>query len=486
LGGEICLLDWGSPTTVKSTANKERLNPHYDDTCHVSNVVIKDMMHPKAPPPDLVDYQGLAVSPPNRRLPVHTMMGGSVKLVLSHQSELTSDRLWQRLTLLEGNELVRPLNPYVKDPILKDIHDIPQVCAAIQDNWRDLSLNRLTAWHLQQCLQKRLDDIHQGKVRRHAGSIDILVTGCEVSLWVGEQFAENLQKAFPKLYTKAISSNKLLGLFGQDLSIPCVGYPMSEKTHDMSNVIVIIVSHSGGTFAPLACSNLLQSMTKHIFVVSSEWDTQIGKQLRSIHTSEDVISSRIFSTDVGVRPAEPCSVSVVATHQLLTQIFQHICLTILQNVDYRHLSGAVISQYDLQVLETLNRDNIYALEDIVGMDCTGYTQKSDTTNSLRAVGDIWAEHILEQAKAYLMSFIYIFITVTSGYPLITGIAKAAGLTTDWAFYISELDFCSHLIEDFFKLIYANLTLCLFCLMQLVSLIVAFTFGCRRSIYFYFD
>ena len=28
-------------------------------------------------------------------------------------------------------------------------------------------------------------------------------------------------------------------------------------------------------------------------------------------------------TGIGVRPAEPCSVSVVATHQLLTQIFEH-------------------------------------------------------------------------------------------------------------------------------------------------------------------
>ncbi len=45
-----------------------------------------------------------------------------------------------------------------------------------------------------------------------------------------------------------------------------------------------------------------------------------GKQLRSMY-SDDLLSSRIFSTEVGVRPAEPCSVSVVATHQLLTVSF---------------------------------------------------------------------------------------------------------------------------------------------------------------------
>jgi len=366
------------------------------------------------------------------------MDGGKLKLVLLHQNAaITSRKLWQRMTLLEGNELIRPLMIDSHDPILKDIQDIPRVCAAIQDNWRDLSLNRLTAWHLQQCLQKRLDEIISGKIKRRKGSIDVLVTGCEVSLWVGEQFASDLQKAFPRLFVQATSSNKLLGLFGQELSIPCVGYPMSEDTHDMNDVIVIIVSHSGGTFSPLACSNLLQSMTKNIFVVSSEWDTQIGKQLRSIHSNKEIISSRIFSTDVGVRPAEPCSVSVAATHQLLTQLFQHISLTILSNPDYRRATGAVITDYDLQVLETLNRDNIYALEDIVGMDCTCHKQDSQANSELRRVGDIWSEHILEQAKAYLMSFIYIVITVTTGYPLISGIAITSGMTTDWAFYITR-------------------------------------------------
>ena len=36
--------------------------------------------------------------------------------------------------------------------------------------------------------------------------------------------------------------------------------------------IVLIVSHSGGTFAPLAISNLMPSMTSNIFAVTSEWD----------------------------------------------------------------------------------------------------------------------------------------------------------------------------------------------------------------------
>ena len=121
-----------------------------------------------------------------------------------------------------------------------------------------------------------------------------------------------------------------------------------------SSPIVMIVSHSGGTFGPLACSNLLQSFSSSIFVVTSEWDTQVGKQLRSMY-SDDLLSSRIFSTGCGVRPAEPCSVSVVATHQLLTNIFEHICVSIISEPSFRHVSGAVITELDLQILERCNQ-----------------------------------------------------------------------------------------------------------------------------------
>ena len=114
-----------------------------------------------------------------------------------------------------------------------------------------------------------------GNIKCKGNTVDILVTGCEVSLWVAEQFCADLQKSFPQLFVKCVSSNKLLGLFGQELAMPCEGFPYSAKTLDMkgdSDPIVIIVSHSGGTFGPLACSNLLQSFSSSIFAVTSEWE----------------------------------------------------------------------------------------------------------------------------------------------------------------------------------------------------------------------
>lgn len=265
-----------------------------------------------------------------------------------------------------------------------------------------------------------------------------------MSLWLAEQFACDLQKSFPKLNITSVSSNKLLGLFGQELSIPSVGYPMSHKTTKLDNAIVIIVSHSGGTFSPLAVSNLLNT-NNNVFVVTSEWDSQIGKQLRAAHNEDDhmmlLFNSRVFTTDVGLRPAEPCSVSVAATQQLLTCIFQHIAIIILSNQHYRHASGAVITEHDLRILERCNQDNLHALEEIVGVDYFGNMITKDQAKAekeLRDAGRVWADHILENARAYIITFLYIMATVISGYPLASAIAKGAGLVNSSAWYFVKL------------------------------------------------
>jgi len=139
-------------------------------------------------------------------------------------------------------------------------------------------------------------------------------------------------------------------------------------------------------------------------------------------------------------------VSVVATHQLLTNIFEHICVSIISEPTFRHISGAVITEQDLQILERCNQENIKALEEIVGVDIGGgeiHERRCKTEKELRSAGDLWADHILEGAKAYIMSFIYIIGTVTSGWPLVSGLATAFGLQkSEWAFYIIRfLDAC---------------------------------------------
>jgi len=397
-------------------------------------------------------YKNSPVSKPNRHIVQHELMNGSLHAILFQESKATSSspNIYNRMTHLTRNRFINPLRPECPDPILRDIHDIPKICYSIQNEWKvdkaAKSLNRLTAFNLSRCLRERLEAHIKGAI--HPKAIDILLTGCEVSLWLAEQFASDMQKSFPNLRIEAVSSNKLLGLYGQEIAVPSFGFPDAPETHHLHDTIVIIVSHSGGTFAPLSCSNLLQSKTRNLFVITSEWDTQIGKQLRAMDTLDNsdevhISSSRIFTTEVGIRSAEPCSVSVVATHQLLTNLFEYICVIILSDYRYRQLTNATISEQDLKILETCNQKNIDALCDIIGATVIGEPycgQTSETTMELREAGNLWAEHVLENAKAYIMTFVYIFATVISGNPLVYGIAQLLGFTfSKWIYLIRLLD-----------------------------------------------
>lgn len=377
-------------------------------------------------------------------------MNGKVTAVLYQESKSTKRELLHRMTRLSDNPLIQPLQKSPDDPVLSDIQDIPNVCKNIQDDWHSRrassSLNRLTAFNLSRCLRKRLEQHVNGTVP--SMSVDILLTGCEVSLYLAEQFASDLKKAFPKLCIEAVSSNKLLGLYGQEIAVPSLGFPHSSETRNIHDSIVIIVSHSGGTFGPLACSNLLQSATQNIFVVTSEWDTQIGKQLRMIDesdgTSGHMMNQRIFSTEIGIRPAEPCSVSVAATHQLLTNLFEYLSVIVLSDPRFCRATKAQINEQDIQILERCNQMNINALTEIVGYNVFGYPldRIPPLLNNIHELGNLWSDHILEQARAYIMSFLYVFITVTWGWPLISAIGSASGVAGESVeFFLRFLDSC---------------------------------------------
>eukprot|EP00931_Biecheleriopsis_adriatica_P026260 TRINITY_DN15999_c0_g2_i2.p1 TRINITY_DN15999_c0_g2~~TRINITY_DN15999_c0_g2_i2.p1 ORF type:complete len:1401 (-),score=231.76 TRINITY_DN15999_c0_g2_i2:11-4213(-) len=384
LAGELCLLDWGPGAASTSKHNKG--------------------------------------------LPVHRLMDGKVTLTNTVEGIGLNVKFEKRLVHLEDNPLVVPLPADVTEPIAADINDIPRALAQIQDDWNSCnSLNRLTAWNLSCVLKSRLRKKKEGLLP--ADAVDIVVSGCEVSLWLGEQFAADLSMAFKKLNIKTISSNKVLGLLGQEFAMPQFGHQFSEGSWDLTDTIVLLVSHSGGTFASLNVAKLLQTTTQHLFVVTSEWDTQIGKQLRSMESG--LFQSRIFSTDIGVHPAEPCTISVAATHQLLTQIYEYMASSILSSPDYRQVTGSIMTDQDLAELERCNIDGLVALEDIVGVDRNGrHLPGASSSQELRAKGAHWAKHVLENPIAWILCFLYITGTVISGYPLVSGVSKAAGLPED--------------------------------------------------------
>jgi hypothetical protein len=149
--------------------------------------------------------------------------GPMVDVTIHQESKASRLSARERTTPLEGNEFILPLPEDNDDVVLADLHDIPRALKSIQSKWRGGGLNRLTAWNLGRRLRERLQARVEGKIPVHSGTVDVLITGCEVSLWLGEQFASDLQKAFPKLFIKAVSSNKILGVFGQDMAVPAVG-----------------------------------------------------------------------------------------------------------------------------------------------------------------------------------------------------------------------------------------------------------------------
>ena len=162
----------------------------------------------------------------------------------------------------------------------------------------------------------------------HDGSVDLLISGCEVSLWLGEQFHSDLHRVFPRLKIVTISANKLLGQLGQSFPIPQTNFAFHEGTLDLKDTPVLLVSHSGGTFATLNVSNLLKGYTANLFVVTSEWDTQIARSVRAGRPgavgAKFQLNSYVFTTFCGCRPAEPVTLTAVATHQLLTQILLYV------------------------------------------------------------------------------------------------------------------------------------------------------------------
>ena len=286
----------------------------------------------------------------------------------------------------------------------------------------------MTAWAFASRLHARLG--------RTDGSVDLLITGCEVSLWLGEQFAADVHHAFPRLKVVTISANKLLGQLGQQFPVPQAGSALHAARARLKPMTLTLTSLSPSPFTtpfPLSpppfsspppspftptftftftltftlsspspspsrhphlqnktkpgrfplprrkpffpqerraaadalgrhlrdprvrqhaqgytycgytyfgytycgytyygyayyvrCANMLKAFTSDLFAVTSEWDTQVARVVREglpgDRRKQNIsFMSHVFVTFAGPRLAEPCSVSAVAMHQLLTQ-----------------------------------------------------------------------------------------------------------------------------------------------------------------------
>jgi len=107
----------------------------------------------------------------------------------SRQSPLAA-----RMIMLGGNARVLPLTAATPDPVGFDIGEIPQVLRAVRTSFaQPHALNHACLRAFGRDVARRLA-LKSGKPQQPAASeaLDVLVVGCEVSLWVGEQFASDL------------------------------------------------------------------------------------------------------------------------------------------------------------------------------------------------------------------------------------------------------------------------------------------------------
>ena len=124
---------------------------------------------------------------------------------------------------------------------------------------------------------------------------------------------------------------------------------LNERSLDLNRSCVLLISHSGGTFGTLNCANLLKGFTEDLFVVTSEWDTQIARSVRAGKPGKKGkfnLNSFVFTTFCGCRPAEPVSLTAVATHQLLTQVLFYLMYAIRYHVPQHPTLGG--STYAIQ------------------------------------------------------------------------------------------------------------------------------------------
>ena len=236
----------------------------------------------------------------------------------------------------------------VRDLVAEDLSMIPAVIAAIDRAWLlTASIEYITAdalaLHLVSCMKRRISE--------NLDTIDLLISGVEVSLWIAEQFAGDMRLIFPQLNITTISANKLLSYVPpvpgrRHTSFSKVPYfsgceNITPRKIDKSTCILMI-SQSGQTFPTLQATRLLLSFTttidiSKIWVLTGCFNSKMelalkesyekqreDKSKRSATVAEYPYPCRVFNNYSGHRSAEPSTVAVVASYHTLTRMQLHV------------------------------------------------------------------------------------------------------------------------------------------------------------------
>ncbi|WP_019504840.1 hypothetical protein [Pleurocapsa sp. PCC 7319] len=320
------------------------------------------------------------------------------------------------------------------DPIANDIRSIPRVLNDIKTSWQNpASLNRQSANYMAYLLTEKVQRF-EGRQRMmfHAGlisqirrlsTVDLLITGEENSLWLGERFAQDLKTIFPFLNVVTLSANEVLQQLSQDFSQLYVG----------KDSLVLAITQSGQTFSTIQVINTFdhlcrQGMIGELFILTGELSsfmnsTQGNGGLTAIASSPFFDNSknknhRIFVNGSGRRTAESGTVSVAAANQTLTELLLYLAKQMRKNFPRSEPFGMTLTQESLMVLAMIKEDFLHKnVIQIMGINTQGEPIKSTIRQKLIQGGRYWGLHVTETPLAWAIHALYVLITVGAVIPV---------------------------------------------------------------------
>jgi hypothetical protein len=326
------------------------------------------------------------------------------------------------------------------DPVGADLADIPGLLSRIQVDWiNPRSANRASAEAFARLLIAKAKNLAERQVLlvreglnpalAKSRPVDLLVTGMENSLWLGERFARDLEDLMPLLNVRSLSANTVLRHLQHDL--PALNVARQS--------IVLVLSHSGQTFASRqvaeACDLLVrQGVIQEFFLLTGEPASLMGAPWLVADGPGHPFCHRLFTTAAGRRTSEPATATVAAMHQTLTELLFCLCRQVQQAFPGQRPLGLGLRPEALLALETMEDQLLVSdVREIIGADEQGQPQASSVSRRLVRSGRQWAWHVLETPTAWLIHALYILVSVGWGLPLFQSTTLAllplAGLTS---------------------------------------------------------
>ena len=349
---------------------------------------------------------------------------------LMQQRELQVLELQDRWISMQNHPYLERLKPIEtgRDPIADDISSIPKVLHEIKTDWENpTSLNRRSADYLIYLLTEKVQRFEKrqrlmfkagllSKIRKMP-AVDLLITGEENSLWLGEKFAQDLRIVFPFLNIVTISANQILQQLNRSFGQLNLG----------KDSLVLAITQSGQTFSTVQAIDLFdclssQGIIGELFILTGELSSFInstqgkGGLTTITHSSfldnEHDLRYRVFVNGSGRRTAEPSTVTVAAAGQTLTELLFYLAKQMRHKFPHFDPLGMRLTTESIMVLAMMKEDFLNKnILQIIGTNAQGESIKSTIESTLIQSGRHWANHVTETPLAWVIHAFYIVVSV---------------------------------------------------------------------------